>query len=1172
MFLAVSAQATVRINEFVSEHAGAEIWSNAPIDMDGDTPDWIEIYNPDATAVNLQGWRLSDDEAVPNMWVFPSVTVAANSYLLVYASGKNRAVAGTQLHTNFKLGTTGELILSKPDGTIVSQIGTAAVPYPSQAILSSYGWVGSVTNPAYAFLTPSTPGASNTTASAFTSFCKPPVFSIERGYYDTSFTTNLTSATPGATIVYTLNGSEPTLTNGTQITSVSPNLPAGSLTIADSTIVRARTFKTGLGASAIVTQSYIFWSRVLVQVGPLPTMGTLTTSPWGRVGNSLMSPKGEDWAVDPKITGSSAADANRFTYDHLKAVPTVSLVVPWKGMFGPSTTSTSKDGGIYVGPEANVPAEGVDRASSFEFINPTGSTTTPNAVKGFQTDGSVHIFGGTSDTRWKQYKLSMNFNPVDDVKYDVYGDSATTKQHKLILDAQSNNTWVHPDATQRTRADYMRDLVMADLQNSLGGHSFHGRPVHLFVNGMYWGMYNLHEQTDDHFDEAYLGGNSDDWDVFKHDINTLVAGSWVDPTLPITAANSTTKANYEALLDLVGNGFTAPNPSPDLTQRTAYEAVWTKLDQADFISYMILNFVAGNSDWSHHNLYASYNRADANAKWRFHSWDAEHVFETSSYSSVDYDADAAAGSNSQGSPETIHHLLMVNAEYRLTFADAIQKYMFNGGILSPSGVQAAFIKRFDQIDDAIRGESARWGDNRQTSPYTRTNFLNERNRILNTIIPGRWTNMIANFQAQNMYPLNSGPTPVATPDFVDDSTGVVQQGGPVPASFELRLTNNTLGGGGTIYYTTDGSDPRTAWTNSPGSTAQIYTAPFQLGTPKRVKTRVLNGSTWSAVNDALFLVDSEAAAAGNLIISKIQYHPKPTSAEAALGYTDTDFEFIELMNIGTKYVDLLGVNFSAGVDFTFLASSPIRLIAPGERVLIVRNLAAFEYRYGTGLPVAGVFLNSTGLSNSGEQIKLVDANKDTISDVTFTDKAPWPVRADGSGPALVLMHPKTNPNVADPANWRASVSTGSPNTDDRIIYTTWRAANFSGPEAADDAISSPDADPDFDGIDNLLEYSRGTDPKSADLTAFPAVTIEPLNPGTGLANYAVIRFRYFPAAEDAVLTAQSSTNLATWANTSLVPLGQTENSDGTLTLSYRSALPVSQDVSRFFRLKRVYQP
>ena len=106
-------------------------------DEDGDYSDWIEIYNPTDTAVDLAGWYLTDDLGEPTQWQFPAVELDPAEFLIVFASGKNRTTPDSELHTNFQLEKDGEdLALLQPDGvTVASQF----VSYPSQFEDVSFG-------------------------------------------------------------------------------------------------------------------------------------------------------------------------------------------------------------------------------------------------------------------------------------------------------------------------------------------------------------------------------------------------------------------------------------------------------------------------------------------------------------------------------------------------------------------------------------------------------------------------------------------------------------------------------------------------------------------------------------------------------------------------------------------------------------------------------------------------------------------------------------------------------------------------------------------------------------------------------------------------------------------------------------------------------------------------
>ena len=144
------------------------------------------------------------------------------------------------------------------------------------------------------------------------------------------------------------------------------------------------------------------------------------------------------------------------------------------------------------------------------------------------------------------------------------------------------------------------------------------------------------------------------------------------------------------------------------------------------------------------------------------------------------------------------------------------------------------------------------------------------------------------------------------------------------------------------------------------------------------------------------------------------YHPAPpTPAEIAAGYIDADdFEFVELVNIGTNPVDLTDAAFTSGITFTF----PTATLAAGARFILVRNFAAFTARH-PGVTVFGVYAGK--LENGGEQLLLLDRANVPILDFTYGDSAPWPVEADGAGFSLTLIDPNASP--ANAANWRVSV-------------------------------------------------------------------------------------------------------------------------------------------------------
>ena len=165
------------ISEFLASNA-----SNLK-DEDGDYSDWIEIHNPGNVVINLNGWSITDDSDKLRKWTFPTVSIGAGEYLVIFASGKDRVVAGRELHSNFSLSKDGEYLgLVEPSGAIAYAYSPT---YPLQTTDVSYGHYQG--NHVF-FYTPS-PGAANSIAQQ----AAVPVFSRERAYYEQAFQLTLST-------------------------------------------------------------------------------------------------------------------------------------------------------------------------------------------------------------------------------------------------------------------------------------------------------------------------------------------------------------------------------------------------------------------------------------------------------------------------------------------------------------------------------------------------------------------------------------------------------------------------------------------------------------------------------------------------------------------------------------------------------------------------------------------------------------------------------------------------------------------------------------------------------------------------------------------------------------------------------------------------------------------
>lgn len=963
----------LRINEFLAANLSGLV--------DEDTPpepqDWIEIWNYGTSTVNLNGFALTDDSADPGKWTFPSTNLAPGQFIIVFASEKNRRTitnAAHRFHTNFKLNPGGEyLALFNAESPRVA-ITEFAPEYPEQRNNYSYGFDSS--GALKYFATP-TPGAANG-SSAIASILAPPHFNVERGLFDQPFTLILSTTEAGASIRYTTDGSEPTATNA---------LYSGSLNITNTTVLRAAAFRANTLPSVTVTHTYLFLEQVVQQPGNpagFPTnwgccgnindvSATATFPPASTVPGVVPADYAMDMdplRVDPNNTNSpiDAVKLQRLK-DGLREIPTVSIVMKTDDIFGITglyQRSADETGSTGTKPDNK-------KLCSVEMILPDGATA-------FTTTCGIDLHGNASRNPIKnpkhgfKLKFKGDYGPSS-LQHRLFEDSPVEEYDDILLRADFNSSWRHWSDTagqglgafQRTRATRTRDAWMKDSMRGMGGLASHSRFCHLYLNGLYWGVYDLSEDPTESFGKTALGGTEADYDIVDQGV----------------IKNGTGTA-YNAMLAL-----------PAAATLPQFEAYHQYLNMPEFIDYMLLHFFMGHQDWATSvtkNWAALRKRVPGvEGTFRYMPWDGECILLNEDVNRVTVTTP----------PSGLHTKLDDSPEYRLAFADRTHRSMVApGGALTPAANIARWQKWQAVLDKAIVAESARWGDYRrdvhQSSEgvyqlYTRENhWLAENTRMLG-YFANRNATVLTQLRNAGMYPTVS-------------AASFNQQGGPIANGFNLTMTATNA-----VYYTLDGSDPRVYGTGVVAPDAILYSGAIALTNSVTVKARALFGAEWSALNEAVFTVD---ALGSPLRLTEIMYQPPGGDA----------YEFVELQNVSGTAVNF-GYYSIDGLGYVF---PPGTVLAPGQIIVLRSSDSAANWtnRY-PGVTAFGFFDGK--LDNGGEKLALHDAAGRLLWSVDYEDENGWPLAADGSGASLEIIDPFGDPD--DAANWRASAAAnGTPGT------------------------------------------------------------------------------------------------------------------------------------------------
>lgn len=381
-----------------------------------------------------------------------------------------------------------------------------------------------------------TPGAKN--GSSISGFVADTKFSRNRSFSEQPFDLAITTATEGAKILYTLDGSEPMA--GTLFTPDHGETYSGPVTIDGTTTVRGIALKQGFEPTNVATHTYLFVDDIARQ----PAQPKGWPEDWGTNGE-VPGRVVADYEMDPRVMDNALP--NYSLRDALLDIPTLSIVMNRDDFIGSN--------GIYTNPQSRSETNPLlwERPCSLELIY-------PDDREGFQIDCGVEIHGNSSRRPWRMQKHSLRvsfksiYGPTR-LRFPFFEGNPIDEFNKLVLRACFTDSWglvSWAPGRYRPNDSHIRDMWMKDSFRDMGHDSLDGNFMHLYVNGLYWGLFNPAEKMEMETLVQHLGGSTEDYDIIDDfERNDPIAGSaagW-DEMHRLSRADLDEEANYQALAE-----------------------------------------------------------------------------------------------------------------------------------------------------------------------------------------------------------------------------------------------------------------------------------------------------------------------------------------------------------------------------------------------------------------------------------------------------------------------------------------------------------------------------------------------------------------------------------------------------------------------------------------------
>ncbi|MDQ3190528.1 MAG: CotH kinase family protein [Bacteroidota bacterium] len=874
-----NSNSQVLINEITNANVSDFLDEN---DENDENESWIELYNTGSTAINLLNYSISDKPEEPQRWIFPEVTIEANSFVVVFASGNN-IKDGNSLHTNFKIKAKGEKItLSNDKGHIIDQ-------YDLGYLQMNHSVGRKPDGGSWCLFDKSTLGATNNNSACYDGYEADPIFSLDAGFYSSSQNIELYSPSETGILRYTLDG----------------KIPSSSSTIYSSPISANKT---------IVLSAKCFSSK-----NKLPSMPVKKTF---------------------------------FIDDDNKDVVVISITMDPDDMFDPEK-------GIYVNYEQDW-----ERECHIEYFD-------KQKVKQFEIGAGIKIQGNYS-----KHKAQKSFRILTRKQY------GTAWLEYPLFQGKPNVTKFKRFNIRNGGSDYnytrFRDAFMQRVLKDSPVDRMEQEPALIFLNGEYWGHYELREQQNTKHLLTNYGIPEDQVDFLYH------KGS------KVRAAAGSDKEFYT-----MHEFITMADPqTPDF-----YNSCNERLDLENFTDYLIAGIYYFNPDWIDHTAPANnirlYREHKPGGKWRYMYWDLDMGMGLYNRT-ADTNALAMVHNPREDNVHSqIFRNLLKNTQFKNYFVNRYADLMNTA--FQHDNLKTIAYKFRDEIDSAIPRHKERWGG-----------------------IYDKWKVDVDKMIDWNFVRIEVARKNLNNEFNLKEQVNVTLQTSPSDAG---RIIINTIVPDGLpwsgVYF--NGVPVTITAIANPGFTFDYWGTNGSISSPDYNEAVTLNINS----DDTFTAYFKGSAVDPKLTFSEINYHSEP-SRDAG--------DWFELHNYDNIAVNLTGWFIRDSKNSNEYKIPFGTVIPPNGYLVFSCDTLKFKSQFPFLTGVIGQL--PFNLNNKSDAIKLYKYDKSLYLSVTYSGSLPWPVQANGQGRTLELKDPIVSLDLG--TNWFAGCNGGSPG----LAYNTQCSTNI----------------------------------------------------------------------------------------------------------------------------------